>query len=60
MQSARDLAAALTALRGRVCDDVFDDARRTATRVVERGRAKDRAYDVETAQGQTQGVDLVP
>ncbi|HEX4600005.1 MAG TPA: DUF922 domain-containing protein, partial [Gemmatimonadales bacterium] len=44
-QSARDLAAALTALRGRVCDDVFDDAGRTATRVVERGRAKNRAYD---------------
>jgi predicted secreted Zn-dependent protease len=59
-QSAHDLAAALTALRGRVCDDVFDEAGRTATRVVERGRAKNRAYDVETAHGQTQGVELVP
>ncbi|HEX4575698.1 MAG TPA: DUF922 domain-containing protein [Gemmatimonadales bacterium] len=59
-QSARDLAAALTALRGRVCDAVFDEAGRTAKRVVERGRAQNRAYDVETAHGQTQGVELVP
>ncbi|HYT05525.1 MAG TPA: DUF922 domain-containing protein [Gemmatimonadales bacterium] len=57
---ARDLVAALTALRGATCADVWDEASRTASRIVEEGRAKNRAYDVATKHGQTQGVVLAP
>jgi len=39
---------------------VWDAAQRTATRVVEEGRTRNRAYDVETKHGQTQGVVLAP
>jgi predicted secreted Zn-dependent protease len=55
---ARRLAAALTALRAPTCEAVWDEAKRTGARVVEEGRAANRAYDVETKHGQTQGVVL--
>ena len=59
-QNARDLLAALLALRGSTCQEVWDAASRTAERVVAEGRARNRAYDVETKHGQTQGVELRP
>jgi len=59
-QNARDLLAALLALRGSTCQEVWDGASRTAERVVAEGRARNRAYDVETKHGQTQGVELPP
>jgi predicted secreted Zn-dependent protease len=59
-QNARDLLAALVALRGATCQEVWDAASRTAERVVAEGRARNRAYDVETKHGQTQGVELRP
>jgi predicted secreted Zn-dependent protease len=59
-QNARDLLAALLALRGASCREVWDAASRTAERVVADGRARNRAYDVETKHGQTQGVQLGP
>ena len=59
-QNARDLLAALLALRGSTCQVVWDGASRTAERVVAEGRARNRAYDVETKHGQTQGVELRP
>ena len=59
-QNARDLLAALLALRGATCQEVWDAASRTGERVVAEGRAKNRAYDVETKHGQTQGVALPP
>ena len=55
---ARTLAATLTGLRAPTCDAVWDEAQRTGTRVVDEGRAANRAYDVETKHGQTQGVVL--
>jgi len=57
---ARKLVAALGSLRGATCREVWDAAQRTATRVVEEGRTRNRAYDVETKHGQTQGVLLEP
>jgi len=54
------LLAALLALRGSTCQEVWDGASRTAERVVAEGRARNRAYDVETKHGQTQGVELPP
>ncbi len=59
-QSARDLMAALVSLQEDSCKQLWDAAARTATRVVEAGRAKSRAYDVETRHGQTQGAVLGP
>jgi len=59
-QNARDLLAALLVLRGSTCQEVWDAASRTAERVVAEGRARNRAYDVETKHGQTQGVELRP
>jgi len=59
-QYARKLVAALGSLRGATCREVWDAAQRTATRVVEEGRTRNRAYDVETKHGQTQGVVLAP
>jgi predicted secreted Zn-dependent protease len=59
-QYAQRLVTALGSLRRATCRDVWDAAQRTATGVVEEGRAKNRAYDVETRHGQTQGVVLTP
>jgi predicted secreted Zn-dependent protease len=58
--NARELLAALLAVRGSTCQEVWDAASRTAERVVAEGRARNRAYDVETKHGQTQGVELRP
>ena len=59
-QNARELLSALTALHGATCPQVWDEASRTAERIVSEGRARNRAYDVETKHGQTQGVVLGP
>ncbi|HYK82213.1 MAG TPA: DUF922 domain-containing protein [Gemmatimonadales bacterium] len=57
---ARRLVTALNALRAATCDAVWDAAAETASRVNAAGRAANRAYDVETKNGQTQGVVLGP
>ena len=57
-RNARDVMVALTPLRGASCDKLSDDATRTAERIVADGRARNRAYDVQTKHGQTQGVEL--
>jgi len=59
-RNAREVMAALTPLRGATCDKLSDDATRTAERIVADGRARNRAYDVQTQHGQTQGVELGP
>jgi len=59
-RNARDVFAALTPLRGMNCDLLLDEASRTAERIVADGRARNRAYDLETKHGQTQGVVLGP
>lgn len=59
-QNARDLMAALSALRTPTCDQVWEQASHAAEEIVAAGRAKNRAYDVATKHGQTQGVTLVP
>jgi predicted secreted Zn-dependent protease len=59
-RNARELMAALTALRGTQCQKLSDDASHVAERIVADGRARNRAYDVETKHGQTQGVVLAP
>src|SRR5207302_666295 len=59
-RNAREVMAALTPLRGANCDLLSDEASRTAERLVADGRARNRAYDVETKHGQTQGVVLQP
>jgi predicted secreted Zn-dependent protease len=59
-RNARELMSALTALRGASCDKLSDEATRTAERIVADGRARNRAYDVQTKHGQTQGVELGP
>jgi predicted secreted Zn-dependent protease len=59
-RNARDLLAALTGLRGATCEELRAEASRTAERMVAEGRARNRAYDVETKHGQTQGVVLGP
>jgi predicted secreted Zn-dependent protease len=52
--------AALMPLRGTDCDQLGSEASRTAERIVADGRARNRAYDVQTKHGQTQGVELNP
>src|SRR5579884_927583 len=52
--------AALAAVHGPTCDAARAEATRTAERIVAAGRARNRAYDVETRHGQTQGVVLGP
>jgi len=59
-RNAREVMAALTTLRGANCDKLSDEATRTAERIVADGRARNRAYDVQTKHGQTQGVELGP
>jgi len=59
-RNARDLVAALAPLRAATCPAVSEAASRMAERVVAEGRARNRAYDVETKHGQTQGVELRP
>lgn len=59
-RNARELMAALTPLRGTQCQKLSDDASHVAERIVADGRARNRAYDVETKHGQTQGVVLAP
>jgi predicted secreted Zn-dependent protease len=59
-QYAHRLLTALTGLRAASCDAVWDEASRTATRVNAEGQGRNRAYDVETKNGQTQGVVLQP
>jgi predicted secreted Zn-dependent protease len=59
-RNAREVMAALTPLRGTNCDKLSDEATRTAERIVADGRARNRAYDVQTKHGQTQGVELGP
>ena len=59
-RNARELMAALGAMRGTTCQKVWDDASRRAEEIVADGRSRNRAYDVETKHGQTQGVVLNP
>jgi predicted secreted Zn-dependent protease len=59
-RNARDLTAALAALRAPTCREAGDSASRMAEQIVADGRARNRAYDVETKHGQTQGVVLGP
>jgi predicted secreted Zn-dependent protease len=59
-RNAREVMAALTPLRGANCDLLSNEATRTAEQIVADGRARNRAYDVETKHGQTQGVVLGP
>jgi predicted secreted Zn-dependent protease len=59
-RNAREVMAALTPLRGPNCDVLSDQATRIAEQIVADGRARNRAYDVETKHGQTQGVVLGP
>ena len=59
-RNAREVMAALTPLRGATCDKLSDEATRTAERIVADGRARNRAYDIQTKHGQTQGVELNP
>ena len=57
---AHRLLTALTGLRAGSCDAVWDAGSRTAARINAEGQARNRAYDVETKNGQTQGVVLQP
>lgn len=59
-RNARDLTAALAALRAPTCREAGDSASRMAEQIVADGRARNRAYDVDTKHGQTQGVVLEP
>lgn len=59
-RNAREVLAALTPLRGANCDLLESEATRLAEQIVADGRARNRAYDVDTKHGQTQGVVLGP
>src|SRR6266700_3710978 len=59
-RNAREVMAALTTLRGTKCDKLLSDASNTVERIVADGRARNRAYEVQTQHGQTQGVELGP
>lgn len=59
-RNARDLYRALSAVRGPTCPQLDALASRTGEDIVADGRARNRAYDVETKHGQTQGVVLGP
>ncbi len=57
---ARQLFTALSGLSAATCDELHGVASRRAEEIVAEGRARNRAYDVETKHGQTQGVVLGP
>jgi len=59
-RNAREVMAALMPLRGTNCDKLSGEATRLAEQIVADGRARNRAYDVQTKHGQTQGVELGP
>jgi len=59
-RTARALAATLAGLRAPTCDELWATASSTTERILADGRATNRAYDVDTKNGQTQGVVLVP
>jgi len=59
-RNARELMISLTPLRGTSCEGLANEATRLAERIVADGRARNRAYDVQTKHGQTQGVELGP
>ena len=59
-RNAREVMAALTTLRGATCDKLLNEASNTVERIGADGRARNRAYDIQTKHGQTQGVDLGP
>jgi predicted secreted Zn-dependent protease len=59
-RNARDLYKVLSGLRAPTCPQLDAQASRTGEDIVVDGRAKNRAYDVETKHGQTQGVVLGP
>ena len=59
-RNAREVMAALTTLRGTNCEKLLDEASRTVERIEADGRARNRAYEVQTQHGQTQGVELGP
>ena len=57
---ARQLFTALSELSAATCAELDRVASRRAEEIVAEGRARNRAYDVETKHGQTQGVVLEP
>ena len=59
-RNAREVMAALMPLRGTNCDKLSGEATRLAEQIVADGRARNRAYDVQTKHGETQGVELGP
>src|SRR2546425_3911874 len=59
-RNARQVMTALAPLRGVSCEKLSDEATRTAEQIVADGRARNRAYDIQTNHGQTQGVELGP
>src|SRR6266850_3977361 len=59
-RNAREVMAALTPLRGTNCDKLLNEASNTVERIGADGRARNRAYDVQTKHGETQGVELGP
>lgn len=59
-RNARDLFSALSGLRAPTCPALDAQASRTGEEIVADGRARNRAYDVQTKHGQTQGVVLAP
>ena len=59
-RNAREVMAALMPLRGTNCDKLSGEATRLAEQIVADGRARNRAYDIQTKHGQTQGVELEP
>lgn len=59
-RNARALLAALGPLHAPSCDALHSLVSRTAEEIVADGRARNRAYDVQTKHGQTQGVALEP
>jgi len=59
-RNAADLYRALLGLRAPTCAQLDSQASRTGEDIVADGRSRNRAYDVETKHGQTQGVVLGP
>lgn len=59
-RNAADLYRALLGLRAATCAQLDSQASRTGEDIVADGRSRNRAYDVETKHGQTQGVVLGP